>query len=82
MGCQWFGAVVALYHVFGVTVNAMSDRSGMARFYGQFIEISLNQCHVYIHPFCTEYIPVMYNKRCSMQRYASKRCSIKLKDVR
>ena len=25
-----FGAVVALYHVFGVTVNAMSDRSGFA----------------------------------------------------
>ena len=35
----------------------------MARFYGQNIEISLNQCHVYIHPFylmCTnEY--QMYN---------------------
>ena len=52
----------------------------IARFYGQNIKISLNQCHVYIHPFYTEYIPVMYNKRCSMQRYASQRCSIKLKD--
>ena len=47
----------------------------MARFYGQNIEISLNQCHVYIHPFHTEYIHVMYNKRCSMQPYADKRCS-------
>ena len=54
----------------------------MAHVYGQNIEISLNQCHVYILSFYTEYIPVMYNKRCSMQRYASKTCSIKLKEVR
>ena len=54
--------------------------STTARYYGQNIEISLNQCHVYIHPFYTEYIPVMRNKRCSMQRYAGKRCTIKLKD--
>ena len=52
----------------------------MARNYGQNIKISLNQCHLNIHHFYTKYIPVMYNERCSMQRYASKRCSIKLKD--
>ena len=54
----------------------------MACFYGQNIERSLNQSHVYIHPFYTEYIPVMYNKRCLIQDHASKRCSIKLKEVR
>ena len=58
------------------------ENYSMAREYGQNIEISLNQCHLNIHHFYTKYIPVMYNERCSMQRYASKRCSIKLKELR
>ena len=56
------------------------DKFLMARYYGQKIETSLNQCHVNLHPFNTKYISVMYNERCSMQRYASKRSAVKLKD--
>ena len=63
-------------------LGCMLNRFCLARFYGQNIEIPLNQSHVNLHPFYTKYIPVMYNKRCLMQRYASKRCSIKLKEVR
>ena len=51
----------------------------MARFYGQNIEILHKKCHVDIHPCYTEYIHVT---DATMQRYANKRCSIKLKEVR
>ena len=85
MKVNLLGAVSSLgYANFGLK-RAVDDGEmefGVACFYGQNIAISLNQCHVYIHPFYTEYIPIMYSKRCSMQRYASKICSIKLKEVR
>ena len=54
----------------------------MARFYGQNVEISLNQCHVYIYPFYTEYIPVMCNKRCSIKLKDEEANVIQVKDVR
>ena len=53
----------------------------MARFYGQNIEISLHQCHVYTHPCYTENIHVMCNEIRSMQRYTSKSYSITQKDI-
>ena len=65
-------AAVAVAAVAVALVVAVVEVFIMARNYGQNIEISLNQCHVNIHPFYTKYIPVMYNERCSMQPYASK----------
>ena len=64
-------SIVPWYHS-PIRIVFLQSQSFMARYYGQNIEISLNQCHVNIHPFYTKYIPVMYNERCSMQPYASK----------
>ena len=64
----------------------------MARYYGQNIEISLNQFHVNLHPFYTKYISVMFDatlckqkmldktKRRGNQRDTSIRCSITQRD--
>ena len=42
----------------------------MARFYGQNIEISLNQCHVYIHPFIlnTSMLCTIKDVRCNLMQ--------------